>query len=172
MLLPVTWSPLSSESLSKHNSPPAKARVFHKRAKPYAPGIHVKRVSTVCRPCRDCYLPLVNGPSSLMVSCLPDSSSFNWFAIYSAMRLASLPAVSTTLELSAPILVFQLPKLLIQHRTALSLPGPQETRHRRFRRNLHQHMYVVWTHLDSYDLAPFHSHSRLKIFPLAFRSSW
>lgn len=86
MSAPVTF-------VNKH--PPAKPVVFPMRAKPYDPRIHVKRVSTVCQPRSDYYLPPVNGPISLMVSCSPNSSSFNWFAMYSAMRLAFLPAVST-----------------------------------------------------------------------------
>ena len=81
--------------LRSNKHPRVKRVVFQMRAKPFVPRSRVKRVSTVCQPRGDCYLPPVNGPHSLIVSCSPISSSFSWFLMYSAIRLVFFPVVST-----------------------------------------------------------------------------
>ena len=53
-----------------------------------------KRIYTNCQLRGDCYLPPVNGPTSLIVSCSPNISSFSWLAMYSAIRLSFFPTVS------------------------------------------------------------------------------
>ena len=67
--------------------------------KPYK-GIRVLTISklltfTVFEPKRTDYLLPINGSVLLNVNCSPNSSSFNWFLIYSFILTAFFPAVST-----------------------------------------------------------------------------
>lgn len=77
---------------------------------------------TVCRPRQDGCLPPGNGPDALR--CSPESSSFNWLAMDSAMRLAFLSAGSTQYPPQSPrfrCLYFHSPNCphsIVQLRTA------------------------------------------------------
>ena len=77
------------------SNPPVKLGVLPMRAKPSVPRVTRKRVIRVCQLRRDCYLPPVNGPIEAIVICSPNSSSFSWFFIYSAIRVSFFPTVST-----------------------------------------------------------------------------
>ena len=50
--------------------------------------------NTFCQLRADCYSLPLKGIMPLMASYSPDSSSFSWFLMYSAIRLAFFPAVS------------------------------------------------------------------------------
>lgn len=85
-------------SFSQHTNkyPPAQPGVFPMRAKPSVLRVTRTTRNTVCQLRGDCYLRPVNGlPGALITICSPSLSSSNWCLIYSAIRPAFFPTVST-----------------------------------------------------------------------------
>ena len=82
--------------LPDNKYPPAQPGVFPMRAKPSVLRVTRTTRNTVCQPRGDCYLRPVNGlPGALITICSPSLSSSNWCLIYSAIRPAFFPTVST-----------------------------------------------------------------------------
>ena len=134
-----------------------------------------KTHNTVCQLRGDCYLLPVNGPTSLIVSGSPSWSSVSWFLMYSAIRLAFFPAVST----EYPLLQNSLLRYLYFHSPNCSYsivlllpfwyPMKLETD------SFGGISYSIWTwsgHASASTIfTPFHSRNCRNTFPTASRFS-
>ncbi|KNX89819.1 putative transposase [Yersinia pestis] len=79
--------------------------------------------------------------------------------------------IPSTPKLPVTVFELQIAKLLIKHQTALSLQVPHKSRDTHLGRDLQKHMDVIHTAFCFQDIHVFHSHSFLKILPIALRFS-